>query len=328
MDTPFPGDKSPFLVPYPPPAQSGPGIKPFAAIDLVPPLGQTGAAGPRMQAPQASPFLEKESGAGASGRQPSAAPSLPDPLLPLPSGSLSQVFAPSSPSASGGFPFASAPPMAPKPVPAPAKAVKAPVDFVPVPPAPAAPPISALTPVPKPAPIAPAALAAPPAPAVAVAPVAPAAPIVPVVPAAVPAPEMAAALRASATLRRGSASEIIPKSDLAMTDADTPEAPPLLVTSCPSLEGRRISSYLGVVSSEIVIPMDVLFRNPAPYGELHRIKAAEDQLQKVRRKATEELTARARALGADGIVAVALQYSQIDAVAFLCAASGTAVKLT
>jgi uncharacterized protein YbjQ (UPF0145 family) len=74
--------------------------------------------------------------------------------------------------------------------------------------------------------------------------------------------------------------------------------------------------------------MDVLFRNPAPYGELHRIKAAEEELQRVKRKACEELNARARAMGANGIVAVTLQYSQIDAVAFLCAATGTAVKLS
>jgi uncharacterized protein YbjQ (UPF0145 family) len=154
-------------------------------------------------------------------------------------------------------------------------------------------------------------------------------------PAPVPKPSAAAeygsvsstALRASATPRRGAGSEIIAKTDLAMTDADAPETALLLVTSGPSLEGRRISGYLGMISSEIVIPMDVLFRNPAPYGELHRIKAAEDELQRVKRKACEELETRARALGADGVVGVALQYSQIDAVAFLCAATGTAVKL-
>jgi uncharacterized protein YbjQ (UPF0145 family) len=316
MDTPFQGEKSPFLVPYPPPAQAPLGIKPFTAVDLAPPLGQ---GGPHFQAPQANPFLEKdfgkETGKGGPAPRPSAAPaSLPDPLHPIPAHSLSQVFAPATPASSGGFPFASAPaparkaapaPITAVPVPAPAPVLPTVADYTAVPPAPAAPVAS------RPAPIIP--IAIQPAPSD--------------TPMASSGPVTSAALRASATPRRGAASEIIAKTDLAMTDADAPEPTPLIVTSGPSVEGRRISAYLGVVSSEIVIPMDVLFRNPAPYGELHRIKIAEEQLQRVKRKACEELDARARALDADGIVAVALQYSQIDAVAFLCAATGTAVKL-
>jgi uncharacterized protein YbjQ (UPF0145 family) len=145
---------------------------------------------------------------------------------------------------------------------------------------------------------------------------------------AAPAASASAALRASAILRRGSGTEAYPKSSLTMTDADAPaEAPGLLVTTGPNVEGRRIASYLGVVSVEIVIPKDVLFRNPAPYGELHRIKAAEEQLQRVKRKAFEELSEKARALGADAMVGATLQFSQFDAVVFLCAALGTAVQL-
>jgi uncharacterized protein YbjQ (UPF0145 family) len=345
MDTPYPGDKSPFLVPYPAPAPADLGVKPFTAIDLAPPSGQGGA---RMQAPQASPFLEKDFGKDAAAmaspaRMPPMHASLPDPLRPIPAGSLSQVFSPGALGSSQGFPFAAAPAMAPKPAnpavnPAPAApaplgldftavpaARPAPADFVPVPPAPivpTAPPIAPaaaplVSSVPASVPQASPALAAKSAPM--------AASPVPAAPA--PGPEASAALRASAILRRGSASEMIAKTDLAMTDADAPEPAPLILTSGPSVDGRRISAYLGLVSSEIVIPMDVLFRNPAPYGELHRIKAAEDELQKVKRKAFEELEARGRALGADGIVGVTLQYSQIDAVAFLCAAAGTAVKL-
>jgi uncharacterized protein YbjQ (UPF0145 family) len=113
-----------------------------------------------------------------------------------------------------------------------------------------------------------------------------------------------------------------------MTDADaSPEAPGLLMTTGPNVEGRRIQSYLGVVSVEIVIPKDLLFRNPAPYGDLHRMKAAEDHLQRVKQKAFEELAAKARALGGTGVVGATLQFSQFDAVVFLCAAMGTAVKI-
>jgi uncharacterized protein YbjQ (UPF0145 family) len=344
MDTPFPGDKNPFLVPYSPPAPADQGVKPFAAVDLAPPSGQSGQVGPRLQAPQASPFLDKDYGRDAgkpqAGRPLPGPASLPDPLHPIPANSLSQVFAPTAPGSTSGFPFASAPAFAAKtPAPAPIPAPPAGVDYTPVLPraedfvavapalaapftAPPTPLASAVPPmVPPPAAIP---IAAPAAPRPSPVPAPKAAPIAPM---ASSGPEASAALRASATPRRGSASEMIAKTDLAMTDADSPEAIPLHVTSGPSLDGRRISAYLGVVSSEIVIPMDVLFRNPAPYGELHRIKAAEEELQRVKRKACEELEARARARGADGIIAVALQYCQIDAVAFLCAATGTAVKL-
>lgn len=115
--------------------------------------------------------------------------------------------------------------------------------------------------------------------------------------------------------------------------AGLPDSPSALdggfpITTCPQVEGRSIRACLGVVSVEIVIPKDILFRNPAPYGELNRMKSAEELLQRVKRQAFEELSDRARALGADGIVGASLQFSQFDALVFLCAALGTAVKFS
>jgi uncharacterized protein YbjQ (UPF0145 family) len=261
MDKPFSADSSPFLVPYPSPNPAVPGIKPFTAIDLVPPLAQPpSAGGPRLNAPpQASPFLD------------------PDPVKPFPG-------------------------------PAAAPAAKGPMEAGPTlfgSPAPVTPVRPAFQPEPM----------APPAPA-------------PKAASAGPAPQADAALRASATPRRGSGTEAYAKSTLTMTDADaSAEAPGLLISTGPNVEGRRIQAYLGVVSVEIVIPKDVLFRNPAPYGDLHRIKAAEEHLQVVKRKAFEELAAKARALGADAVVGTTLQFSQFDAMVCLCAALGTAVKI-
>jgi uncharacterized protein YbjQ (UPF0145 family) len=103
--------------------------------------------------------------------------------------------------------------------------------------------------------------------------------------------------------------------------------PEFFLTTTQQMDGHSIHSYLGVVSVEIVIPKDLLFRNPAPHGELHRLKAAEDELQRVKNQAFSELGDKAKKLGADGVVGVSLQFSQFDAVVFLCAAVGTAVKL-
>jgi uncharacterized protein YbjQ (UPF0145 family) len=105
------------------------------------------------------------------------------------------------------------------------------------------------------------------------------------------------------------------------------QKPEFFCTSTAGIDGYQIQSYLGLVSVEIVVPKDVLFHNPAAYGELHRMKSAEDTLQKVKAKACEELAERAKQLQADGIVGVTLQFSQFDAIVCLCSAVGTAVKL-
>ena len=60
---------------------------------------------------------------------------------------------------------------------------------------------------------------------------------------------------------------------------------------------------------------------------MHRIRAAEEQLQSVKAKAFEELAERARGVGANAVVGASLQFSQFDAVVFLCSAVGTAVKI-
>jgi uncharacterized protein YbjQ (UPF0145 family) len=264
MDKPFPSESSPFLTPYPPPGPAAaPGIKPFKAVDLVPPPGQSG---PWLNAlPQASPFLDRDPGKAAPAPWTPAA--APDPLsVPEKEAGLSHIFA--APQATDAPAVV---PTAPKPI------LEAKV------------------------------------PAVAIA--------EPAIPHPSPAP-----MNTSAP-RPGSATEIRAKATLVMTDADGPaEASRLAITTSPNLEGRPIKAYLGVVSVEIVIPKDILFRNPAPYGEMHRIRAAEEQLQSVKAKAFEELAERARALGANAVVGASLQFSQFDAVVFLCSAVGTAVK--
>jgi uncharacterized protein YbjQ (UPF0145 family) len=103
--------------------------------------------------------------------------------------------------------------------------------------------------------------------------------------------------------------------------------PRFFLTSTAAVDGIPIQTYLDVVSAEVVVPKDVLFRNPAPYGELHRLRAAEDQLQKIKAKALEELAEKARAVHADGVVGVTVTFVNLDTVCCLCSAAGTAVRL-
>lgn len=161
----------------------------------------------------------------------------------------------------------------------------------------------------------PAAPAMPPAPAHASAPTAnpmamPAAPMPPL-------PPLPAAARQS---------QIMAASDLHGSNGSALK-PRFFLTSTAVVDGYPIQAYLDVISVEIVLPKDLLFRNPAPYGELHRLKAAEDQLQKVKAKAMEELTEKARQIQADGIVGVTVTFTNLDTVCCLCSAVGTAVKI-
>jgi uncharacterized protein YbjQ (UPF0145 family) len=120
-------------------------------------------------------------------------------------------------------------------------------------------------------------------------------------------------------------STILSMSDF--NDVVSMHKPEFFLSTTQQVDGFPIRSFLGVVSVEIVIPKDLLFRNPAPHGELHRLKAAEDELQRVKNQAFAELGEKAKKLGADGVLGVTLQFSQFDAMVFLCAAVGTAVKL-
>ena len=103
--------------------------------------------------------------------------------------------------------------------------------------------------------------------------------------------------------------------------------PRFFLTSTAAVDGHPIQTYLDVVSAEVVVPKDLLFRNPAPYGEFHRLRAAEDQLQRIKAKALEELAERARAVHADGVVGVTVTFVNLDTVCCLCSAAGTAVRL-
>lgn len=121
-------------------------------------------------------------------------------------------------------------------------------------------------------------------------------------------------------------SQILSASDLQSAGGSAIK-PRFFVTSTAVVDGFPIQAYLDVISVEIVLPKDLLFRNPAPYGELHRLKAAEDQLQRVKAKAMEELTEKAKQMRADGIVGVTVTFTNLDTVCCLCSAVGTAVKI-
>jgi uncharacterized protein YbjQ (UPF0145 family) len=102
----------------------------------------------------------------------------------------------------------------------------------------------------------------------------------------------------------------------------------MIVTTTPSVEGRTITAYYGVVAGEAILGAN-LFRDIfAQITDIvgGRSGAYEQELGKARTVALQELEERAAALGANAVVGVDLDYEVINNM-LMVSASGTAVKL-
>lgn len=105
----------------------------------------------------------------------------------------------------------------------------------------------------------------------------------------------------------------------------------MIVTTTPGIEGRKITSYLGVVTGEAIMGAN-LFRDM--FAGLRdivggRSGAYEKELRKARETAMDELQDAARELGANAVVGVDLDYEVLGDTngMLMVSISGTAVKL-
>ena len=101
------------------------------------------------------------------------------------------------------------------------------------------------------------------------------------------------------------------------------------VTTTPSLEGRRIVRYLGIVAGEAIMGANVFKDLFAGVRDIvgGRSGTYERELQRAREIALDELEQRARALGANAVVGVDLDYEVLGQgnSMLMVSASGTAV---
>ncbi len=105
----------------------------------------------------------------------------------------------------------------------------------------------------------------------------------------------------------------------------------IIVTTTPTIEGRPIQQYLGIVTGEVIVGANLfrdLFANIRDIvggrsGSYERI------LADARRQAIEELQAEAGALGGNAVVGIDLDYEVIgqNGSMLMVSASGTAVKV-
>lgn len=107
----------------------------------------------------------------------------------------------------------------------------------------------------------------------------------------------------------------------------------MLLTTTNSIEGRRIVTYLGVVSGETVMGTNIFKDFFAGVRDIvgGRTKSYEGVLRDAKQEALADLSKAAVELGADAVVGIDLDYQAIggggDRTLLMVTASGTAVKL-
>ncbi|MBK1689361.1 heavy metal-binding domain-containing protein [Rubrivivax gelatinosus] len=105
----------------------------------------------------------------------------------------------------------------------------------------------------------------------------------------------------------------------------------MILTTTPSVEGRKISRYCGIVTGEAILGANVFKDLFAGIRDIVGGRSAtyERELQRARDIALAELEERARAAGANAVVGIDLDYEVLGQGngMLMVSASGTAVVL-
>ena len=105
----------------------------------------------------------------------------------------------------------------------------------------------------------------------------------------------------------------------------------MILTTTPSVEGRTISEYKGVVFGEVISGVNFIRDFAASIRNIvgGRSGSYEDELIKARSQAMNEMSDRAVRLGADAVVGIDIDYEVLGEGGgmLMVTASGTAVKL-
>ncbi len=103
----------------------------------------------------------------------------------------------------------------------------------------------------------------------------------------------------------------------------------MIVTTTPTVEGRPIEEYLGIVTGEAIlgahIGRDILATITDIVGG--RSAAYEEKVREAREIALAELTSKANSLGGNAVVGVDIDYEIIREGMLMVSVSGTAVRV-
>ena len=105
----------------------------------------------------------------------------------------------------------------------------------------------------------------------------------------------------------------------------------MLLTTTNNVEGKTISTYYGMVTGEAIIGANIFKDIFASITDIvgGRSGAYEKSLKDAKNIAVQEMIEAAQALGANGIIAIDLDYETMgkDGGMMMVSASGTAIKI-
>ena len=105
----------------------------------------------------------------------------------------------------------------------------------------------------------------------------------------------------------------------------------MILTTTPTIEGRKIVEYKGVVFGEVIVGVNFIKDVAASLRDFFggRSNTYEKELIAARDTAMNELKTRAMAVGADAVVGIDIDYEVLgqNSGMMMVIASGTAVKL-
>ncbi len=106
----------------------------------------------------------------------------------------------------------------------------------------------------------------------------------------------------------------------------------MIITTTPSVDGKKIESYLGVITGEAIVGVNIFRDLFASIRDIvgGRTQSYEKVLDEARQLAQKDLTDRATEMGANAIVGVDIDYEVLGQSngMLMVSISGTAVKLS
>jgi uncharacterized protein YbjQ (UPF0145 family) len=103
----------------------------------------------------------------------------------------------------------------------------------------------------------------------------------------------------------------------------------MIVTTTPSIEGKPVREYLGIIAGEAILGANIVKDLFATVTDIvgGRSGAYENELIQARQIAIKEMEDEAARLGANAVVGVDLDYEVVRQGMLLVTAAGTAVKI-
>ena len=103
----------------------------------------------------------------------------------------------------------------------------------------------------------------------------------------------------------------------------------MIITTTPTIEGKPIKEYLGIVTGEAILGANLVKDLFASITDIvgGRSGAYEKELSKARQIALQEMEEKAKSMGANALVGIDLDYETVRQGMLMVSVSGTAVKI-